>query len=1212
MARASIVLGLGGTGLWVLTHLKKDLMEANNGIMPANVQLLGVDTQCLDVQSLRAGTNVEDDERIATLTDAQVDKVRLNKTSEFFQIGAPLYNFVLNIHGQDPRSEEYLWLDTDFLINAGPNICDTTRGAGAYRQLGRLSLFGKVELFYNKLLQLISQKSYAIQNKMMTYGGGSQPEHLEIIIVNSLAGGTGAGIFLDVAWLVRAVARSLNFNNYQLSGYFVMPTAWEQAGPSTDKRLRSYAAWQELDRFMLPPIDPSYPSRIPYKPDANPPIVGINDRRIFDSAFIIDPDRLSGPNLMPLKPEEAIYPVVAEAISALLDDELGQMISLDNANNNLRLISLPSWVHYNSFGAFTFKTPERFSKQQIRDEYRLAVLEQLIAPIFGPTGEVIDIKKDCNTEAPSLKVEEGAKAFLISKDHNNISNNLLLPEIQNVCSKGEYLNKYVIEEAKSIIERSGATFNALTSQENDVDLQIKLDQLINQNLLHVIIPSGDRENATPTDIRQEVLNAIDAYDVEWFGQRGYISDPRNPFLQFQTRITEGSKVRLLKEVGQALVRNFKILLKEFSETQLNGIDSEPIKAKRGKLGYLLGVYEELDRNFTTYLKYLNLLYKKISESFARAKFIEELDTARVSYSLDTEKNSIFTFLDKNARAPEKKLLETANHLFQYYLAESILNVLAETVQSMQRFTLESKKKLDEWVKVLAVGRPDGDPNLSFTSLYNYSWELLRAETNDLRAEIRRGNPDFETNRELKGVQQMLNLQVANEHYQSNDRLAAFSERDRKPAPYLPTEELQNGLDAFVWEIGQAKDGSALEFSLYIKDVYDNFRILLNSQTNDAVRENYTVLNHILNIRFDEIMANVPQNQELGKPISKILEETFQDTQDFATQLKMLSKPLYRGYLGAGIMYQQNSMFMRLNGSKNPQYFVNLENNLREQFIGPMETINSFNAEGNFITTSDPYKFTFLQYHNLIPSFEFSLRRDLERLFRDTTDQPNQIVSPSIHYAFNAERKAHELALSRSKLNLVDFRSFEPEIVGMLENPEKTELFFLAFAQGLLVYQEGRENANTTLVLLGKDDVNDVYLFDRDETQMPFERRLTVYEAIHYWLIGKDDRPHMGNINRIDWHKLHEIIQTVEMGQGENDVIAAYHKQMDGDDPESLVSIIRAQANRRKDAVLAQNQRFYQEKVFDDLIDLARVIYTERIQSLEKKSKGTGTIGAVDR
>ena len=34
MTRPAIVIGLGGTGQWVLTYLKKDLLEIGEGVMP--------------------------------------------------------------------------------------------------------------------------------------------------------------------------------------------------------------------------------------------------------------------------------------------------------------------------------------------------------------------------------------------------------------------------------------------------------------------------------------------------------------------------------------------------------------------------------------------------------------------------------------------------------------------------------------------------------------------------------------------------------------------------------------------------------------------------------------------------------------------------------------------------------------------------------------------------------------------------------------------------------------------------------------------------------------------------------------------------------------------------------------------------------------------------------------------------------------------------
>ena len=1201
MAIPSLVIGLGGTGQWVLTYLKNDLQEANGGEMPKDVQLLGIDTQLSDVQLLKAGAQRDGDQRMNTLTDAQVGAVRLDKISEYFQIGEPLYDFILRIHRQDPKPEEFAWLDTDYLIGLGPGPCSTIYGAGAFRQLGRLSLFNKVDLLYNRLQQAISRGSNATANRVMNYGGGqNQAMRMEIIIVTSLAGGTGAGIFMDVAWLVRAAAEAMNYHYYKLTGYFVMPTAWEQQGHSTDKRLRAYAAWQELNRFMLPPVEVNNPTRIVYLPNTNPPLAAEYDRRVFDNAYIIDPDR-TGNSLTAFRPEDATYPVVAQAISGSLDDTLGQLISLDNSNNDTAIGTLPRGVYYSSVGAFTFKTPVHFTKSQMLNEYRLATLEQLIAPNYGPSGEAIGVRRDRNTEATPATVEAGARAFLSSAQHHNIDNNALLPEIQTVSGKGEELNMHVINEANKIVNRNGGTFTAFTTHVNDADLQTRLTQLVNENIWHVVRPSGDRPNATPWEIKQEVLNGVEVKDVEWFGQWGNVPDPRNPGFQIQTRITEGTKVRLLREAGDAIVRNFRALLKEWSAIQLNGLDNDPVKAKSGKLGYLLGVYEELNKKFDAYLNYLNLLNMKIAENNTRVRLSNARDAARRNYDKLAGKECVFAFFDNNvhphAREAERTYLRTTNKLFEYYLSESIITESAAVVRAMQRFTLESKKKLEEWVMVLATGKQDGDPDKRFNSLYNYGWGIVRTGENGLQAEIRRGNPSFANNRQLRGVQQMLDTQVADNHYQENNRVRAFGGQNPQPLPYQATQEIKDGLNAFVWGVTNPAGSDSLEFSLGVPG-----GSLIAAQTNDAVVENYNKLNSVLNARYDNALQG---NQGNVAPIIDILSHEFQDVQAFAQDLKNLTKPLYQTRQGGGIVYKRNSMFMRLDGSTDPAYFVNLENQVNAQLVSAKESINRFNNAGNNSLSSDPYKFTYLQLHHLIPSREFVLLNDMEELFQSTMAVPNQIVSPKTNYVFNAERNAHDLALMRTIQRTVNFSPFEPEIVGLLENTEKVRMFFQAYAQGLLVYKDGMGVGNTEWKLLAQDGMPEVVIFDKDETGLSVDKKSTVYEVINYWLSGKDARPDLNLVNRIDWNKLRSLIRNEEIGTGMSGVINAYREQIDETNPDSIVSLIRNQADARSQAIQVINQIYYQDKMFNDLIDLAKVILTERINALEAAQRSQG-------
>ncbi|MDY0125801.1 MAG: tubulin-like doman-containing protein, partial [Anaerolineaceae bacterium] len=761
MARPAFVIGLGGTGQWVLTYLKSELMELNGGVMPSEVQLLGFDTQSPDVNMLGAGGAANGDARMGQVTDAQVGNIRLDKNNEFIKIGCQLYDVIRKIRNATPPRPEFEWLDTAYLQNLGAAVCDTNHGAGAYRQLGRLSLFNQVEAVYHRLYQGM-QRGQEETKKWGLGDGGGQQYSLSVIVVTSLAGGTGAGIFIDIAWLLRTAARSLNFFNYNLSAFIVMPTAWEQAGQSTDKRLRSYAAWKELDRFMLNPVNTQDPPKIVYLPNATPPLEAVCDTRIFDNTYLVDPAR-SVNSLALRRPEDSTYPVTAQVIASLLDNHIGEVMAKDMSNVAAHIGQIPYDVYHHSAGAFTFKTPHNFIKQQCFNEYSTAVLERFLEPNYGPSGEAIGIREDRNQEAQPATTPHGASAFLLADKHGNLQNNALLPHIEMVSGKGSELNKYAVEEALKVVDRRGATFQALTTKVIDPKLSTELNTLVNERIWQVVPPSGDRPNATPNEIKQDVVKAVEAKDEEWFGKPEYVVIPIAPPTKFLTRVTEGSKVQVLRKTASDLADNYKALLKEWTSRQLNGLNADPSIAKGGKLGYVIGVYEQLDAKFNKYLTYLENVKEQIAEEQTRAKRTAGRNNARKIYNLMAGKECSFAFFDRNvhpkAREAERDYLRISDKLFEYYLSEFVLFSLEEAVRAMQKFTKASKENLTGWVRLLATGKHDGDPEKHYNGLYDFAWTIVRRGVNGLQSEINMGNPNFEANQELAGVQQMLNVQA---------------------------------------------------------------------------------------------------------------------------------------------------------------------------------------------------------------------------------------------------------------------------------------------------------------------------------------------------------------------------------------------------------------------------------------------------------------------
>lgn len=225
---------------------------------------------------------------------------------------------------------------------------------------------------------------------------------------------------------------------------------------------------------------------------------------------------------------------------------------------------------------------------------------------------------------------------------------------------------------------------------------------------------------------------------------------------------------------------------------------------------------------------------------------------------------------------------------------------------------------------------------------------------------------------------------------------------------------------------------------------------------------------------------------------------------------------------------------------------------------------------------------------------------LGTLFQQNMARTDLAVDPVSNYVFNAEKKAHQYALKRVQYTHMNFNSFKPEVVTLLEQPEQTKLFFLAYAQGLLVFQDGMGLGNTVWKLESEGDFDPVILYDKNETTFNAQQKCTVYEALHYWIVGRDCRPSFNQINRINWNKLNDIVRENENGMGQDQVLRNYLTQMDSVNQGSIVWLLnqhlqlRSNFNVTTEGGVAGVVNINQSDIFKDLIDLAKVVYQERV------------------
>ncbi|MGN0151109.1 MAG: tubulin-like doman-containing protein [Wujia sp.] len=219
-----LVIGLGGMGSRVVCNLKGMLMEE---IKPEdNIQFLMIDS---DIPAME--TMIEDSK----------DGIGLNAT-EIISIYRPnLDNILVNGIKNNPVHPNIAnWMREDFpMLNIG------TEGAKGNRQIGRLMFSNAYDdirfLLFDKLEDMYARSS----------------GKLDIILVSGVSGGTGSGILSDLAYNIRAFAKSQKWKNFRLGGCLLMPDVlYGNRAIAGDMELMSllnangYATLKEIDYYM--------------------------------------------------------------------------------------------------------------------------------------------------------------------------------------------------------------------------------------------------------------------------------------------------------------------------------------------------------------------------------------------------------------------------------------------------------------------------------------------------------------------------------------------------------------------------------------------------------------------------------------------------------------------------------------------------------------------------------------------------------------------------------------------------------------------------------------------------------------------------------------------------------------------------------------------------------------------------------------------------
>ncbi len=359
----TLVIGLGGTGRWTLTYLKKAVLETNYGRMPETVRFLLFDTHEseleADTEAVRVGGVELDESEYVLLDEDPAHPAEVLERTRRMR--------------DEPDVEPHLrgWWPAEELSKLPLEQMQISRGTNQRRPLGRMALFLDLEhgveesRFWSSVRETIAT---------VTAAGGDPT----VFIAASAAGGTGSGLAVDAAYMTRRMCHDEGQTGVTINLLLALQNSFASLGDQLGLTgPNAFATLRELDRFLA-----CRERRFPmvYSADGSNPANGRLDSPLLDNCFVFDGEREVRP-LSDEHPKRGIFPAMADVIHTFLyttpggsfDHELKKKKSvaeLEREQSGHGVVS--------SLGTFVFRLPMYEFLQSFKFRFARELLAELV------------------------------------------------------------------------------------------------------------------------------------------------------------------------------------------------------------------------------------------------------------------------------------------------------------------------------------------------------------------------------------------------------------------------------------------------------------------------------------------------------------------------------------------------------------------------------------------------------------------------------------------------------------------------------------------------------------------------------------------------------------------------------------------------------------------------------------------------------------------
>jgi len=1001
MTRPALIVGLGGTGQWVLTYLKKDLMESNGGKLPENVKLLAFDTMPqASVTTESAATGKEKGR------DVKVGAVRLETNTEFFHLGGEMRGIGEMLTSPDSTRQQSLghigsWFAAQHWMQSLPRASWVlATGAGQLRQFGRLGLFQ--DLADPGRSQIWSRIDVAARS--LERGLGQQ--RLEIVVVGSFAGGTGSGMFIDFGLLLRERTKGVNS---MLRGYFALPRVFDQ-NPDDDLKARSFAAWRELNRFMT--VSPEFPMpAMIYNPKDDRLQIQTINHRLYDACYLIDGMRAG--HRIDSEPEKIVFPAIADAVSALLDDTAGghytEYVGTNLAPEYAKKAGVPL---YSAVGAHSFKVPVYYAQQEFSYNLTASLFDTLVRPLHDDPKNPNRITGVMPTSpyAPDRIGRQDAND-LLTKDHNYLGNSeettLFTKRISDILNEGGAENQAIVDAyAAGSLQRAqgGRTW------------------------LEDFAEFGNRQGveALASDIRAVAfLRLTSAIKTSKELNEDPRSAPRRYAQDIPPFITRNYGVRDVEgndyggRFGEALDKAHDLQVDIFQRNAqlwlmrtLMGDDPEnAISSKRGRIGYAYSLLEGVIERIGQFLEFLSAVEAKRRGQVQPRLRGEEIRNRRKKEMEDQVRRKIlFLFTHPQAHASQDRYLQAEQLVIDIRKDELLHRTVEKTARSVRQVAIGLRDELGRWIQMLATG----DPATGITGLY----DLL------------------ETNRLL-----VRNTANADAQLTSQTTLPG-------PEYALDKGELERLMRSVTWRINPSAEEFRLTLSIESEDEGSTELERTTGRERGEIRMNLTQRN--LSKMLDYARRRFSRLPGETRIAQRLAEEFNYDAVSFINAMGDKAEPFFAplglgGGASGGAAKWAKMVRISMDREKLDQstfdFVTDMQREMR-RIHGVDLDVKDQDKLVQVVGSSDFHKCTFVYTDDLYEVELFEAWEECQDAYLRNTQLP-----PYLNHNFPAEANAAQMEMEIAQRRGTNYNVLHPWVVMLLEYKDRLEQFLVLKALG---------------------------------------------------------------------------------------------------------------------------------------------------------------------